>query len=152
MFTFLMNYEKYSFPEAVYVLARRLGIRLPERIDKKETEQLQRTDTLYQLHREVANFFVYQLKQSPQAQHAREYLRKRDIGQATIEAFGIGYAPSGWDDIQKHFPNIVFKTVIPRSVRIAEAPSYGKSVIHYRISSSGAQAYLNLTRELLNHA
>lgn len=56
------------------------------------------------------------------------------------------------EDIQQHFPNIVFKTVIPRSVRIAEAPSYGKSVIHYRISSSGAQAYLNLTRELLNHA
>lgn len=56
------------------------------------------------------------------------------------------------EDIQQHFPNIVFTTVIPRSVRIAEAPSYGKSVIHYRISSSGAQAYLNLTRELLNHA
>jgi chromosome partitioning protein len=56
------------------------------------------------------------------------------------------------EDIQKHFPEIVFKTVIPRSVRVAEAPSFGKSVIHYSISSSGAQAYLSLTRELLNHA
>ncbi len=56
------------------------------------------------------------------------------------------------EDIQRHFPDVVFKTVIPRSVRIAESPSYGKSVIHYRISSSGAQAYLNLTREILNHA
>ncbi len=56
------------------------------------------------------------------------------------------------EDIQKHFPDVVFKTVIPRSVRVAEAPSFGKSVIHYRISSSGAQAYLNLARELLNHA
>ncbi len=56
------------------------------------------------------------------------------------------------EDIQKHFPEVVFKTVIPRSVRVAEAPSYGKSVIHYRISSSGAQAYLSLIRELLNHA
>jgi len=56
------------------------------------------------------------------------------------------------EDIRAHFPNIVFETVIPRSVRIAESPSYGKSVIHYRISSPGAQAYLNLTRELLNHA
>ena len=56
------------------------------------------------------------------------------------------------DDIQKHFPEVVFKTVIPRSVRVAEAPSYGKSVVHYRISSAAAQAYLNLTRELLNHA
>jgi chromosome partitioning protein len=56
------------------------------------------------------------------------------------------------EDIQKHFPEVVFKTVIPRSVRVAEAPSYGKSVIHYRMSSPGAQAYLNLIRELLNHA
>ncbi len=56
------------------------------------------------------------------------------------------------EDIQKHFPDVVFRTVIPRSVRIAESPSYGKCVIHYRISSTGAQAYINLTRELLNHA
>jgi len=56
------------------------------------------------------------------------------------------------EDIQSHFPNVVFKTVIPRSVRIAESPSYGKSVIHYNISSSGAQAYLNVTREIINHA
>lgn len=56
------------------------------------------------------------------------------------------------EDIQNHFPNVVFKTVIPRSVRIAESPSYGKSVIHYQITSSGAQAYLNVTREIINHA
>ncbi len=56
------------------------------------------------------------------------------------------------EDIQSHFPDVVFKTVIPRSVRVAESPSHGKSAIHYSIVSSGAQAYLNLTRELLNHA
>ena len=56
------------------------------------------------------------------------------------------------EDIQVHFPEVVFKTVIPRSVRIAESPSHGNSVIHYNIVSSGAQAYLSLTRELLNHA
>ncbi len=56
------------------------------------------------------------------------------------------------EDIQKHFPQVVFRTVVPRSVRIAEAPSFGRSVIHYNISSSGARAYLELTREILNHA
>ena len=56
------------------------------------------------------------------------------------------------DDIKKHFPDVVFDTVIPRSVRIAESPSFGKSVLHYNISSSGGQAYLSLTKELLNHA
>jgi len=56
------------------------------------------------------------------------------------------------EDIQGHFPDVVFQTVVPRSVRVAESPSFGKSVIHYNISSSGAQAYLHLVRELLNHA
>jgi len=55
------------------------------------------------------------------------------------------------EDIRNHFPDAVFETVIPRSVRVAESPSYGQSVIHYNISSAGAQAYLNLTKELLNH-
>lgn len=103
VFSFLMQYEKYSFPEAVHVLARRLGIRLPEHTDNKANQQFQRAGRIYQLHREVANFFAYQLKQSPQAQRAREYLRNRDLGEAPIETFGIGYAPPGWDNMQKHF-------------------------------------------------
>lgn len=56
------------------------------------------------------------------------------------------------EDVKNHFPDAVFDTVIPRSVKIAESPSFGKSTIHYNISSSGAQAYLNLAKELLNHA
>jgi chromosome partitioning protein len=56
------------------------------------------------------------------------------------------------EDIKQHFPEVVFDTVVPRSVRIAESPSHGRSVLHYQISSPGAQAYLALIRELLNHA
>ncbi len=56
------------------------------------------------------------------------------------------------EEIKRHFADLVFETIIPRSVKIAESPSYGKSVIHYNITSTGAQAYLQLTRELLNHA
>uniref|UniRef100_A0A7C4TE12 ParA family protein n=1 Tax=candidate division WOR-3 bacterium TaxID=2052148 RepID=A0A7C4TE12_UNCW3 len=56
------------------------------------------------------------------------------------------------EEVKKHFSDSVFETIIPRSVRIAEAPSYGKSVLHYNISSAGAQAYLLLTREILDHA
>ncbi len=56
------------------------------------------------------------------------------------------------EEIKGHFASSVFDTIIPRSVRVAEAPSFGKSVLHYNISSSGAQAYLHLTKEILNHA
>ncbi len=52
-------------------------------------------------------------------------------------------------DIYQHFPNKVFGTVIPRNVRVAEAPSHGKPVVEYDRSSKGARAYKKLTRELL---
>lgn len=53
------------------------------------------------------------------------------------------------DEVQQHFPGRVFKTIIPRSVRLSEAPSYGESILSYAPSSAGALAYAALTRELL---
>ena len=52
-------------------------------------------------------------------------------------------------EIRKHFGALVFRTVIPRSVRLSEAPSHGKPVILYDIKSAGAQSYLQLAREFL---
>jgi len=52
-------------------------------------------------------------------------------------------------EVQRFFPNQVFRTVIPRSVRLAEAPSYGQPISVYAPSSIGAQAYASLTSELL---
>ncbi len=52
-------------------------------------------------------------------------------------------------EINRHFPNQVFNTLIPRSVRLAEAPSYGQPISIYAPGSSGATAYSNLARELL---
>jgi chromosome partitioning protein len=52
-------------------------------------------------------------------------------------------------EVNKHFPNQVFKSVVPRSVRLAEAPSYGLPISEYAPSSVGAQAYEALAKELL---
>lgn len=52
-------------------------------------------------------------------------------------------------ELDKHFPGKIYKTAIPRNVRLAEAPSYGKPAIHYDPSSKGAQAYLELAKEFL---
>jgi chromosome partitioning protein len=52
-------------------------------------------------------------------------------------------------EVNRHFPNQVFKSVVPRSIRLAEAPSYGLPISAYAPSSSGAQAYEALARELL---
>ncbi|HVE65770.1 MAG TPA: AAA family ATPase [Thermoanaerobaculia bacterium] len=53
------------------------------------------------------------------------------------------------DDIRKHFGSLVYETVIPRNVRLGEAPSFGKPVLAYDIKSRGAEAYLALGKELL---
>ena len=52
-------------------------------------------------------------------------------------------------DLREFFGDEVFKTVIPRNVRLAEAPSHGKSIIEYDLRSKGAESYLNLAREIL---
>jgi len=51
-------------------------------------------------------------------------------------------------EVRAHFPNLVFHTVIPRNVRIGEAPSYGKPVIHHDPHCSGADAYFELAKEV----
>jgi chromosome partitioning protein len=53
------------------------------------------------------------------------------------------------EDVATHFPELIFHTVIPRSVRIAEAPSYGEPLVSFDPRSRGAQAYEALTVELL---
>jgi chromosome partitioning protein len=53
------------------------------------------------------------------------------------------------EEIRKSLKRITFESVIPRSVRLAEAPSFGKPVVLYDIKSRGAEAYLNLAEEIL---
>jgi len=53
------------------------------------------------------------------------------------------------EEVRKHFPDQAFGTVIPRSVRLSEAPSYGQTVMTYAPNSSGALAYAALAKEFL---
>ncbi|MFO7980358.1 MAG: ParA family protein [Candidatus Aminicenantes bacterium] len=53
------------------------------------------------------------------------------------------------NEIRKSLKEIVYEVIIPRTVRLAEAPSFGKPVLLYDIKSKGAQSYLNLAQELL---
>jgi chromosome partitioning protein len=55
-------------------------------------------------------------------------------------------------DLRSFFGSQVFQTLIPRNVRLAEAPSHGKPIIFYDISSKGAEAYINLAKEVIANA
>jgi chromosome partitioning protein len=56
------------------------------------------------------------------------------------------------DEIRRHFGTKVFETVVPRNIRLAEAPSHGLPIFQYDIKSRGAEAYLALAREYLRRA
>jgi chromosome partitioning protein len=54
-------------------------------------------------------------------------------------------------EVRRHFKEAVYQTTIPRSVRLGEAPSFGKPILTYDIRSKGAEAYLELAREVMGH-
>ncbi len=53
------------------------------------------------------------------------------------------------DEVQKHFNDMVFETVIQRNVKLSEAPSFGESIINYDAASKGASNYLSLAQEII---
>jgi chromosome partitioning protein len=55
------------------------------------------------------------------------------------------------DEVRRHFRDKVFRTIIPRNIRLSEAPSHGKPVLLYDIHSKGAESYLNLAREIMTN-
>ncbi|MEO6326258.1 MAG: AAA family ATPase [Thermoanaerobaculia bacterium] len=71
-----------------------------------------------------------------------------------------GVVPTMWDDrtnlsrqvledIRRHFGDRVYRNVVPRNVRLGEAPSFGKPILLYDVKSKGAEAYLGIARELI---
>ena len=56
------------------------------------------------------------------------------------------------EEVRTHFPRLIFETIIPRSVRMSEAPSYGRSILDYDPASRGATAYRALAQEVISRA
>jgi chromosome partitioning protein len=55
------------------------------------------------------------------------------------------------NEVRNHFKDKVFRTIIPRNIRLSEAPSHGKPVLLYDARSKGAESYLNLAREIMEN-
>ena len=92
VFTFIMNYENYTFPEAVKLLADRAGVNLPEMEYSAEMQQkANKRARLLEVNKEAAKFFYYQLR-NPHGEIGFQYLKKRELSDETIHKFGLGYA------------------------------------------------------------
>lgn len=53
------------------------------------------------------------------------------------------------EDAEKHFQELIFKTIIPRNIRLSEAPSFGQPILLYDATSTGAESYFNLAKEII---
>lgn len=99
VFTFVMEYENYSFPEAVKFLADRVGVDLPEQEYNEEMKKQQDLKIrILDLNKMAANYFYFQLRQE-NGRLAMDYLKGRELSDETIKGFGLGYANKYSDDL-----------------------------------------------------
>jgi DNA primase len=92
--TFVRDYENLPFMDAVRKLAQRSGIQIREEEDDPEADQRRRSKgRLLDLHREATEFFHGLLLKSPDAAHARDYLKSRGFGKEMAVKWGIGWMP-----------------------------------------------------------
>ena len=106
IFTFLIKTEGLSFPEAVEQLAGEAGLEMPERT-QRDTDRDTLQQRLYGLMDAAAGFFRQQLA-SGKGREAREYLAGRQLSEATIEAFGLGFAPNSRSALSEHLAQAGF--------------------------------------------
>ena len=101
VFTFVMEYEKVSFAEAVRSLAEKAGVTLPQYSPGQQAAESQQ-EKLYSVTRMAAKFFHQCLRETNEGKLALEYFRFRGFNDETIKTFGLGYAPNSWDALMKH--------------------------------------------------
>jgi DNA primase len=104
VFSFLMEHEQMTFPEALVALAKRANIALPEQ--KRGSGSDDRFERIYLANETAAQFFADSLHSGRNGEKVIEYLKaKRKLGDDIIAEFGIGYAPEGWDNLLAHARN-----------------------------------------------
>ncbi|MCS7177244.1 MAG: DNA primase [Candidatus Kapabacteria bacterium] len=98
--TFVMEYYRMSFPEAVRFLAERVGLSIPE----EEGRDTQRNDLSTLLYKalQVAAEFYHELLFRPEGAPARAYAYSRGLTTETLRTFKVGYAPDQWDALLQH--------------------------------------------------
>jgi DNA primase len=100
VFRFVQEKEGLGFPEAVEALGERYGVEIErESEDPRAEEARKRRARLGELLERTADFYAVYLWESSESAKAREYLDSRGLGEEVLRAFGVGYAPSAWDQV-----------------------------------------------------
>ena len=102
VFTFLMQYENFTFGEAMQSLADRVGIELPQQeMTSAQRREADRRTRLLEINKEAAKYF-YTLLRSPRGQKAYQYFKKRELSDETMQKFGLGYSDQYSDDLYRY--------------------------------------------------
>lgn len=102
VFGYVMKKEGWDFPTALKSLADRTGIEI-QPLTQEARQEGEEYERLRALLEEAVTFYRHQLFQTPAGQAALDYLHKREIKDAIIESFGLGYAPLAWEAALSHF-------------------------------------------------
>lgn len=112
VYTFLMEYENLTFPEALEQLAGRAGIQLPEKNDSEEDRKRRNTrERILEIYKLAANYFYAKLN-SDRGKEAKEYLLGRELSEDTIRHFGLGYSDKYSNDLYQYMKNKGFDDTI----------------------------------------
>ena len=102
VFTFLMEYENFTFPEAMQALADRAGIDLPKQeLSGEAKRESDKRSRLLEINKEAGKYY-YTLLRNERGAQALSYFRKRELSDATMQKFGLGYSDKYSDDLYRY--------------------------------------------------
>ena len=112
VFTFLMQYENFSFPEAMESLAERAGIELPKQeMSAQAKKEADKRQILLEINKAAGKYY-YMLLRSEHGKQAYEYFKKRELSDATMQKFGLGYSDKYSDDLYRYLRKLGYDDVI----------------------------------------
>ena len=134
IFNFVMEMERCEFPDALRLVAEKCGISIPKPKPSSPAERTQSSvrATLVEMHREAQTFFVSQLQGTAEGKLARAYLEDRGLDKATIDRFGIGYAPSGGDLLLRHLKGKYAEKLLGESGLVSREQNGGRLFDRFR--------------------
>lgn len=112
VFTFLMQYENFSFPEAMEALAERAGIELPKQeMSAQAKKEADKHQILLEINKAAGKYY-YMLLRSEHGKQAYEYFKKRELSDATMQKFGLGYSDKYSDDLYRYLRKLGYDDAI----------------------------------------
>ena len=121
VYTFIMKYENFTFPEAIEFLAKRAGITLPEsEMTEEEKRQQSRRQLIYEVNKSAAAYYHFLLTKTERGKLGYKYYQERGFTDETINRFGLGYADIYRDDLYKYLKSKGFSDSIMRDAGLVE--------------------------------